>query len=139
MENLRRFLKFGLLPAAALALAAGTTSGSNESGNSAASYPVDFARYGVSPEEYVQHESDINMDFYFQKQPAINKFLHLSKPISVAGQAVVRSNNDTLYSLAVVDARGGFSITLPDTGERYQSAYVINRDHYPEAVFLWCR
>ncbi|TRX56504.1 DUF1254 domain-containing protein [Thalassomonas sp. M1454] len=98
-------------------------------------YPVDFKKFGMTPEQYVRAESDINMDFYFQKQPAINELIHLKKPISVAGQVVVRSNNDTLYSLGVVDARNGFTISLPDTGDRYQSAYVINQDHYPEEVF----
>lgn len=98
-------------------------------------FPVDFEKYGMTPEQYVRFESDINFDFYAQKQPAINELIHLKKPISVAEQVVVRSNNDTLYSIGVVDARKGFTITLPDTGSRYLSAYVINQDHYPEEVF----
>jgi hypothetical protein len=98
-------------------------------------YPVNFEKYGMTPDQYVRAESDINMDFYFQKQTAINELIHLKQPIPVNGQVVVRSNNDTLYSLGVVDARKGFTITLPETGDRYMSAYVLNQDHYPEEVF----
>lgn len=111
---------------------AGKSSKSNEVSQS---FPINFEQYQSTPELYVQRESDINMEFYFKKQPAINEFLHLTKPIAVDDQVVVRSNNDTLYSLAVVDARGGFTVKTPETGDRYQSTYVINRDHYPEAVF----
>jgi len=112
-----------------------TVSVEQKSNESAQSLPVSFKKYGSTAELYVQRESDINMDFYFKKQPAINEFLHLTKPIAVDDQVVVRSNNDTLYSLAVVDARGGFSVKMPEVGDRYQSTFVINRDHYPEAVF----
>jgi len=97
--------------------------------------PVNFEQYNSTAELYVQRESDINMEFYFKKQPKINEFLHLTTPIPIDAQSVVRSNNDTLYSLSVVDARGGFSVDMPDVGERYQSTYVLNRDHYPEEVF----
>ena len=98
-------------------------------------FPVDFSQYGMTPEQYVRYESDINFDFYAKRQPGINRLIHMQKPIPVEEQTVVRSNNDTLYSLGVVDARKGFSITLPDTGDRYQSAYVIDQDHYPVAIY----
>ena len=118
-----------------LSISACTPSPSQQSSDVSQKLPVSFEKYGSTAELYVQRESDINMDFYFKKQPAINEFLHLTKPIAVDDQSVVRSNNDTLYSLAVVDARGGFSVKMPEVGGRYQSTYVINRDHYPEAVF----
>lgn len=49
-------------------------------------------------------------------------------------QPVIRQNRDTLYSIAVVDVREGATITLPDTGSRYLSAFVINQDHYGQAI-----
>jgi len=45
-------------------------------------------------------------------------------------QPVIRQNRDTLYSSAIIDVRDGVAVTLPDTGGRYISAYVINQDHY---------
>jgi hypothetical protein len=45
-------------------------------------------------------------------------------------QPVIRQNRDTLYSSAIIDVRDGVAITLPDTGGRYISAYVISQDHF---------
>lgn len=45
-------------------------------------------------------------------------------------QPIIRQNRDTLYSSAIIDVRDGVTVTLPDTGERYLSVWVINQDHY---------
>lgn len=44
-------------------------------------------------------------------------------------QPIIRQNRDTLYSSAIIDVRDGVTVTLPDTGERYISVWVINQDH----------
>lgn len=49
-------------------------------------------------------------------------------------QPIIRQNRDTLYSSAIVDVRGGVTVTLPDTGERYISVWVINQDHYGPVI-----
>ncbi|MFJ6531242.1 DUF1214 domain-containing protein [Microbacterium sp. NPDC091662] len=49
-------------------------------------------------------------------------------------QPIIRQNRDTLYSSAIIDVREGVTLTLPDTGGRYISAFVVNQDHY--APFL---
>lgn len=53
---------------------------------------------------------------------------------SLDDQPIIRQNRDTLYSSAIVDVRDGVALTLPDTGDRYISAFVVNQDHY--APFL---
>ncbi len=44
-------------------------------------------------------------------------------------------NRDTLYSSAIVDISAGAVVTVPDTGARYVSVMVVNRDHYINEVF----
>ncbi|KQM81571.1 carboxylesterase [Agromyces sp. Leaf222] len=65
----------------------------------------------------------------------VGRFLHNREPASVEEQAVIRMNRDTLYSFAVVDATAGATLTLPEHGDRYLSAMVVNEDHYIDAVF----
>ena len=59
---------------------------------------------------------------------------HSREPADVNDQKVIRMNRDTLYSSVVVDISAGAELTLPDAGERYQSAMVVNQDHYVNAV-----
>ncbi|MEM8569969.1 MAG: DUF1254 domain-containing protein [Pseudomonadota bacterium] len=55
---------------------------------------------------------------------------HEREPITAENQTVIRSNQDTLYSLAVVDLSEPAVFTLPEAGGRYMSMHVINQDHY---------
>ncbi|MCT1477708.1 DUF1214 domain-containing protein [Microbacterium sp. p3-SID336] len=48
---------------------------------------------------------------------------------------MIRLNRDTLYSFAVVDISQGASFTIPEHGERYLSAMVVNEHHYVNAIF----
>lgn len=65
----------------------------------------------------------------------INQFLHNREPAAIDKQTVIRLNRDTLYSFAVVDVTDGATLTLPEHGNRYLSAMVVNQDHYVEAIF----
>jgi hypothetical protein len=38
--------------------------------------------------------------------------------------------------MAVIDISDGATLTLPDTGDRYISAQIVNQDHYMPAVFI---
>lgn len=49
-------------------------------------------------------------------------------------QPIIRQNRDTLYSSAIIDVRDGVIVTLPDTGDRYISVWVINQDHYGPVI-----
>lgn len=49
-------------------------------------------------------------------------------------QTVIRENRDTLYTAGVIDISEGASLTLPNAGDRYLSAMIINRDHYINRV-----
>jgi len=66
----------------------------------------------------------------------INGWKHYREPSPLDHQNVIRLNRDTLYSVSVVDAREGFTLTLPETDGRYMSAMIVNQDHYIPAVWL---
>jgi len=57
------------------------------------------------------------------------KFYHIRNPVPIDAQAVVRMNVDTLYSFGVFDLTTPVTITLPDPGDRFMSALIINQDH----------
>ncbi|WP_198291051.1 DUF1254 domain-containing protein [Mycobacterium sp. 155] len=51
--------------------------------------------------------------------------------MDVHHQTVIRANRDTLYSAVVLDLDAGpATVTLPDPGERFLSAIVIDEDQY---------
>ncbi|GAC01506.1 hypothetical protein GONAM_28_00080 [Gordonia namibiensis NBRC 108229] len=64
----------------------------------------------------------------------VGKFRHNREPASIDEQTVIRLNRDTLYSFAIVDLAEPAVLTLPDAGERYVSAMVVNEDHYVGGV-----
>lgn len=43
-------------------------------------------------------------------------------------------NRDTLYSSAIVDVSEGAELTMPDAGGRYQTAMIVDQDHYIDKV-----
>lgn len=66
-----------------------------------------------------------------------NKMVHLPvKEFDLDKQVVVRMNQDTVYSGAVVDVSKGAAITLPETDGRYISTMVVQNDHYVNDVFI---
>jgi hypothetical protein len=89
----------------------------------------------VTPDNFVRAESDVYMAAQV-KDGAFGHFKHTREPAPVDRQLIVRLNRDTIYSSGVFDLDAGpVTITLPDPGERFQSALVINQDHYNPHVF----
>jgi hypothetical protein len=93
----------------------------------------------MSPElvhaaNFVRAESDRYFDD-FVSMSGVNHWHHAREPAPVDQQPVVRMNRDTLYSEAIVDVSAGATLTLPDAGGRYQTAMVVDQDHYIDHVF----
>lgn len=65
----------------------------------------------------------------------VGKWLHNRVPTPLDQQTVIRMNRDTLYSFVLADISQGADLTLPDAGDRYISAMIINQDHYINRVF----
>ncbi len=89
----------------------------------------------VTADNYVLAESDIQMRGYIEKLDCFGKFTHSRKPYDVENQMTVRGNRDTLYSFGVFDLTSPLTITLPETGGRYQSLMVVNQDHSIAAAY----
>ena len=97
--------------------------------NTTDTIPVTLKNYKVA-------DSDV-ANGNLMKMGAMNKLVHLPvKPFDLSHQNVVRMNQDTIYSGAVVDVSKGATITLPEANGRYQLANVIQNDHYINDVFV---
>lgn len=89
----------------------------------------------VTPDNFIRAESHAYMAGQF-KDGAFGTFKHTREPAPVDKQLIVRLNRDTIYSSGLFDLDAGpVTITLPDPGERFLSALVINEDHYNPQVF----
>ena len=89
----------------------------------------------VTANNYVRAETDFQMQGYVEKFDCFGKFVHSRKPYDVNNQVTVRANRDTLYSFGVFDLRSPVTVTLPDTGGRYQSLMIISQDHSISSLY----
>ncbi|WP_237743633.1 DUF1254 domain-containing protein [Pleurocapsa sp. PCC 7319] len=91
----------------------------------------------VTPETYIRAETDFAFArFQENAGDKINQFYYITEPTPLDQQDVIRMNRDTLYAGAVVDIKGGATVTIPEfPDDRYFSVYVIDNDHYAAAVF----
>ncbi len=93
--------------------------------------PTFLSAEDVTVENFVRAETDhmirSQMDMY---GIGFGKFAHVRDPITPENQAVIRMNQDTLYSGLMLDLSEPAAVTLPEAGGRYQSMLVINQDHY---------
>lgn len=89
----------------------------------------------VNADNFARAETDRMFDDLQKNAGGINQFLHNREPAAIDKQTVIRLNRDTLYSFAIVDVTDGATLTLPEHGNRYLSAMVVNQDHYVTAIF----
>jgi hypothetical protein len=85
----------------------------------------------VTVDNFSRAESDLYFGNGIKDAGGTGKLFHHREPMAIDKQGVIRSNRDTLYSMAVVDLDAGpVTITLPDAGKRFRSLMVVNEDHY---------
>jgi hypothetical protein len=91
----------------------------------------------VTPDNFIQAESDLYLSAVALKENGFGKFEHKRVLSPIDNQTVIRQNRDTLYSAAVFDLDAGpVTITLPNAGKRFMSLQVINQDMYsPPAIY----
>lgn len=89
----------------------------------------------VNVDNFVRAETDRMFAGQVARLGGVNRLHHEREPVRIEDQTVIRTNRDTLYSAAVVDISAGAILTLPDAGGRYQSAMIVNQDHYINRVF----
>jgi hypothetical protein len=88
------------------------------------------AREHVNVDNFVRAETNRMFAGLGAQAGGVNAWHHVRAPVPIDEQAVIRMNRDTLYSTAVVDARDGAELSLPDAHGRYLSAMVLDQDHY---------
>lgn len=88
----------------------------------------------VNTDNFVRAETDRMFADLQRDAGGVNRFLHSREPAAIDKQTVIRMNRDTLYSIAIVDVSQGASLTIPDHGDRYVSAMIVNEDHYVNAI-----
>lgn len=89
----------------------------------------------VNVDNFVRAETDRMFADLQRDAGGVNLLLHNREPAAIDRQTVIRLNRDTLYSFAVVDLAEGATLTLPEHGDRYVSAMVVNRDHLVGAIY----
>ena len=96
---------------------------------------VDAREIPVTIDNFIRAATDIEFGKYVALAGGVNKFYHFRDLMPVDAQTTISANRDTLYSTAIIDISEGATFTLPDVGDRYMSAMVINQDHYLNRVF----
>lgn len=89
---------------------------------------VDPRAHGMTAKEYIQAESRA---FFadFIGRVGLNTFFHFPGLASAEDRFVVSPNNDTVYSVAIVNARNGFTLDIPEVGERFVSTHIGDENH----------
>jgi hypothetical protein len=88
--------------------------------------PLDF---GMTAMDYERAEAELLFDNFAKRAGGVNKFFHFPGLTKANDRWVVSVNNDTIYSVATVDARKGFSVTVPDAGDRFLSIHIQDFNH----------
>lgn len=89
----------------------------------------------VGVETFTRAETDRMFASLVHDAGGVNRWVHGREPTPLDHQPVIRMNRDTLYSFAVVDLTAGATLTLPERGDRYLSAMVVNQDHFINRIY----
>ncbi|MFD6673179.1 DUF1214 domain-containing protein [Rhodococcus zopfii] len=89
----------------------------------------------VNVDNFVRAETDRMFSDLQRDAGGVNSLLHNREPAAIDHQTVIRLNRDTLYSFAVVDISEGATLTLPEHGDRYVSAMIVDQDHHVGAIY----
>ena len=89
----------------------------------------------VNIDDFAQAETSRMFAAIAAQAGGTGTWFHNRTPTPLDNQPVIRQNRDTLYSAVVADISAGARFTMPDAGDRYLSAMVVNQDHYVNEVF----
>lgn len=89
----------------------------------------------VNVDNFARAETDRMFADLQRDAGGINTFAHNREPASIDHQTVIRLNRDTLYSFAVIDLAEDATLLIPEHGDRYLSAMVVDQDHYVCTIF----
>jgi hypothetical protein len=79
--------------------------------------------------EYARGEAELLMSKFQERAGGVNRFFHFPGLTRFGDNWIVSVNHDTVYSAAVVDAREGFTVDLPEMGDRFVSLHIQDFNH----------
>jgi hypothetical protein len=89
----------------------------------------------VTESNYVEAEVDLTFTSIV-KEVGSNRFRHDRNLIPLDKQPAVTMNRDTIYSFGIYHVPKGTTLSLPQSKDgRYQSAMILQADHYIDQVF----
>ena len=88
----------------------------------------------VTRENYPTVETSRQFVIQIKNAGGINNLYNFDGIAKVNNQPIIRLNQDTVYSMGVVDASKGATITIPDVGDRFISVTFVDSDHYVHAA-----
>ncbi len=91
-------------------------------------WAVDPVEHGMTAEVFIRSES-LHFMTGMAARKGINNFFHFTSLAKAEDKWVVSPNNDVIYSMCIVDASRGFTLTLPDTGKRFITAQIVSEEH----------
>jgi hypothetical protein len=112
-----------------LAACGSTTTGSNQASVDSGSTPVI-----VTKENYATVETSRQFEIQIAKAGGINKLNLWDGVAKIDNQPIIRLNQDTVYSMGVVNVSEGATVTLPETGDRFISVQYVDENHYVYAA-----
>ncbi|MCG6560664.1 DUF1214 domain-containing protein [Ruegeria sp. 1NDH52C] len=92
-------------------------------------WSVDPVQYGMTAGEYINAETNAFFLDFLKRAGGVNIFAHFTGLTTAADRWVVSPNVDTIYSIAIVNTRNGFTLKLPQDGDRFMSVHIIDQDH----------
>jgi len=94
--------------------------------------PVPALGEDITIQNLMRAESDTMFRLTMQTSGmGIGEIAHERQVVSADGpQPIIRPNQDTLYSSAIIDLSKPVTVTLPEGDGRFQSVLVISQDHY---------
>jgi hypothetical protein len=96
---------------------------------------LEGAEIPVTVDNFVYAATDFEFRKYLALAGGVNQFVHFRAPTPVDMQTTVRMNRDTVYSMAIVNISEGATLSLPEMGDRYVSAQIVNQHHFMNEVF----
>jgi hypothetical protein len=88
----------------------------------------------VTRENYPTVETSRQFVIQIKNAGGINKLNKFDGIAKVDNQPIIRLNQDTAYTMGVVDVSKGATVTIPDAGDRFISVTFIDSDHYVYAA-----
>jgi len=91
-------------------------------------WKADPVKYGMTAKEFIQAESRAFISNFIGRN-GINQWFHFKALANKDDKWVVSPNNDTIYSIAAVNVTDGFTLVLPDVGDRFLSIHILGENH----------